>query len=157
MAKEKITEITKDLLDEFLKANGLELYDIKFVKEGPDWFLKIFIEKIEEGKYISTEDCEKVSKFLSEKLDEKDPIEQNYYLEVSSPGLDRELSRTSHFKKFIGSDIEVRLFKNLDGRKKYEGKLIEAEDEKIVIERDSKEALEIPREEISKANLLVTF
>ncbi|MBR1993470.1 MAG: ribosome maturation factor RimP, partial [Firmicutes bacterium] len=74
------------MMADFLAAEGYELYNIEFVKEGKDWFLRVYVDMASGEGYIGTEDCEKVSRFLSEKLDEEDPIEQNYYLEVSSPG-----------------------------------------------------------------------
>ena len=104
MAKKEIEELTGHLLSDFLADKGYELYDLEFVKEGPDWFLRVYIEKKQgdaaapEKIHIGTEDCEKVSRFLSKKLDEKDPIKQNYYLEVSSPGIDRELVTDEHYK-----------------------------------------------------------
>ena len=75
----------------FLEESGLELYNVEFVKEGRDWFLRVYIDKLSpsEEEYVSTDDCEKVSRFLSDQLDRLDLIEQNYYLEVSSPGMDR--------------------------------------------------------------------
>ena len=75
------------------------------------------------SQYISTEDCEKVSRFLSEKLDEADPIEQNYYLEVSSPGMDRPLIRPEHYARYVGEEVEIRLYKAVDGVKNIQGVL----------------------------------
>ena len=106
MAKKKITEIAEEVLEGFLTENNYELYSIEFIKEGRDWFLRVYIDKAQdEGKeeqYISTEDCEKISRFLSEELDKIDPIQQNYYLEVSSPGMDRALMKEEHYKRFFG-------------------------------------------------------
>lgn len=102
MAKKKITVLAEELLSGFLQEEGLELYHSEFVKEGKDWFLRIYIDKPEGEGYIGTEDCEKVSRFLSEKLDEADPVEQNYYLEVSSPGMDRELVKPEHYQRYLG-------------------------------------------------------
>ena len=92
-AKVKVTDLVEEIAAPFLEENGLELYHTEFLKEGRDWFLRVYIDKKEgqEEEYVSTDDCEKVSRFLSDELDRIDPIEQNYYLEVSSPGLDREL------------------------------------------------------------------
>ena len=108
MAKvKKIAEVAEEILQEFLAENGLSLYDAEYVKEGPDRVLRVYIDK--EDGYIGTEDCEKVSRFLSDKLDELDPIEDNYVLEVSSPGLDRELKKDEHFSRYIGEEVEVSL------------------------------------------------
>ena len=88
--KESYEARTEELLIPIVKANGVEIYDVEYVKEGTDWYLRIFIDK-EEG--ISIDDCEAVSRPLSDVLDEEDPIDQGYYLEVSSPGLERKLKK----------------------------------------------------------------
>lgn len=112
MAKKKIKEIIEEIAFDFMTDNGLELYNVEFLKEGRDWFLRVYIDKQgAEDDYVDTDDCEKVSRLLSEKLDELDPIEQNYYLEVSSPGMDRELLTPKHFEKFTGKLVEVKLYK----------------------------------------------
>ena len=124
MAKKKITEVVAELLSGYLEEQGMELYNVEFVKEAKDWFLRVFIDKLPgeaEEQYISTDDCEMVSRYLSEKLDEVDPIEQNYYLEVSSPGLDRILLREKDFIRFAGHPVEVNLYKSIDGKKHYTG------------------------------------
>ena len=137
MGKKKITDVVTELAGEYLSENGYELYNTEFVKEGRDWFLRVYIDKTpvaetegaetegeaEEQAYISTEDCEKVSRFLSEKLDESDPIEQNYYLEVSSPGMDRPLITPEHYERYVGHEVEIKLYKAIDGIKNINGVL----------------------------------
>ena len=123
MAKKKITEVVAELAGDFLKENGYELYNTEFVKEGRDWFLRVYIDKTADAAYISTEDCETVSRFLSEALDEADPIEQNYYLEVSSPGMDRPLITPEHYERYVGHEVEIRLYKAIDGVKNINGVL----------------------------------
>ena len=141
MAKKKITEVVAELAGDFLKENGYELYNTEFVKEGRDWFLRVYIDKAQadaaesasaedaadedaaDAAYISTEDCETVSRFLSEALDEADPIEQNYYLEVSSPGMDRPLITPEHYERYVGHEVEIRLYKAIDGVKNIDGVL----------------------------------
>lgn len=135
MAKKKITDVVAELAGDFLAENGYELYNTEFVKEGRDWFLRVYIDKAQaaeaaaeaaeeaEPQYVSTEDCEKVSRFLSEKLDESDPIEQNYYLEVSSPGMDRPLITPEHYARYAGEEVEIRLYKAIDGVKNIQGTL----------------------------------
>ena len=118
MAKKRIIEITEELLAGFLAENGYELYNCEFVKEGRDWFLRVYIDLASGEGYVGTEDCEKVSRFLSEQLDKSDPIEQNYYLEVSSPGMDRPLLKPEHYERYLGEEIEVKLYKGKDGTKK---------------------------------------
>lgn len=155
MAKvKKIAEVAEEILQEFLAENGLSLYDAEYVKEGPDRVLRVYIDK--EDGYIGTEDCEKVSRFLSDKLDELDPIEDNYVLEVSSPGLDRELKKDEHFSRYIGEEVEVSLYKAIDGEKKLVGKLVSKDAEGLKINVDGSEML-IGNEQITKVNLAVTI
>ena len=155
MAKvKKIAEVAEEILQEFLAENGLSLYDAEYVKEGPDRVLRVYIDK--EDGYIGTEDCAKVSRFLSDKLDELDPIEDNYVLEVSSPGLDRELKKDEHFSRYIGEEVEVSLYKAIDGEKKLVGKLVSKDAEGLKINVDGSEML-IGNEQITKVNLAVTI
>ena len=165
MAKKKITEIVEEITADFLAENGLELYNSEFVKEGKDWFLRVYIDRQQEEEtedkeevYVSTDDCEKVSRFLSEELDRLDPIEQNYYLEVSSPGLDRELIKEKDFIRFCGRLVDISLYKAIDGKKTYQGILKGlTEDNSIVITAEKEEEIEFPREQVAKARLAVIF
>ena len=99
---------------------GLELWDVRFEKEGADWFLRVFIDK--DGG-ISIDDCVDMSHALDKPLDEADPIEQSYCLEVCSPGLERSLKRDSHFEKSIGKPVQVKLIRPLDGTREFKGRL----------------------------------
>lgn len=159
MAKKKITEIVEEMLVDFLDNEGYELYNTEFVKEGRDWFLRVYIDKPScgENEYIGTEDCEKVSRFLSEKLDESDPIEQNYYLEVSSPGMDRPLLKRSHYERYVGSEVEVRLYKGKDGTKNIQGVLKNISGDNIIVADHDGKDWELQLSEIAKAKLAVIF
>ena len=160
MAKKKITEIIEEISAEFLAQNGLELYNSEFVKEGRDWFLRVYIDKTQEAQeaqYVSTDDCEKVSRFLSAELDRVDPIEQNYYLEVSSPGMDRALLRDKDFVRFAGEIVDISLYKAVDGRKAYQGRLVGIEDGKIILTDEQDNRIEFPREQVAKTKLAVIF
>ena len=111
-----------ELLAPFLEAEGYELYRLEYVKEGKDWFLRVFIETAPQGPgewpgSVTTDDCEKVSRYLSEKLDETDPIEQNYIFEVSSPGMDRPLLREIDFIRYSGELVDVKLYESINGTK----------------------------------------
>ncbi len=154
MAKRRITDIARDILADYLPDNGYSLYHSEFVKEGRDWFLRIYIDK-NEGP-MSTSDCETISRYLSDKLDECDPIERNYYLVVSSPGIDRELYTPEHYRMFIGSDVDIHLYKAVNGDKTLTGKLISYDEEKLSIETNG-EQIELPLNEISKTRLTVVF
>ena len=108
MAKEKNTEKkVLEIAEPIILEKGLELADLEFVKEGPNWYLRIYIDK--QGG-VTIEDCETISRILEKKLDEKDPIEQAYILEVSSPGIDRPLKKPEHFQKYIGEIIDIKLY-----------------------------------------------
>ena len=166
MAKKKITEIVEEITADFLGQNGLELYNSEFVKEGKDWFLRVYIDKLPregadgnvEEEYVSTDDCESVSRFLSAELDRLDPIEQNYYLEVSSPGLDRALLKEKDFIRFCGHMVDISLYKAMDGKKAYQGTLKGlTDDNKIVITDEKGEEIEFPREQVAKTRLAVIF
>lgn len=157
MAKKKIIEIVADMTAGFFEQEGYELYNIEFVKEGKDWFLRVYVDLASGEGYIGTEDCEKVSRFLSEKLDEEDPIEQNYYLEVSSPGMDRPLLKKEHYERYTGSEVEIKLYKGRDGTKNIQGILDGiAGDTVTVTDHDNKE-WQLQISEIAKANLAVIF
>ena len=157
MAKKKITEIAAEMMADFLATEGYELYNIEFVKEGKDWFLRVYVDMASGEGYIGTEDCEKVSRFLSEKLDEEDPIEQNYYLEVSSPGMDRPLLTKAHYERYVGSEVEIRLYKGKDGTKNIQGVLDSIEGEAITVTDHDNKKWELELAEIAKANLAVIF
>lgn len=154
-----VTEKLKPLLDE----ESLELWDIRLSKEGKDNFLRIFIDR--EDGYIDTDICEKVSKYISSELDEIDDIMPNkYYLEVSSPGMDRELKTDDHLRRYLGEIVEVKLYSGIDGKKVFCGKLDEFSDEELKITeiiQDLKKKTEIEkprsfdRKKIAKINLAV--
>ena len=158
MAKESIKESVENVLKNFLKDNDLSLYKAEFLKEGKDRFLRVIIDKpwTGEERYISTDDCELVSRFLSEKMDEMDIIPDNYYLEVSSPGLDRALLKEEDYVRFKGKTIEIALYEPYLNRKKHEGKLIELKDGNILIENENGN-ISIPFPKVAKAKLKVEF
>jgi len=161
MAKKKITQIAAEELEGFLRDNGYELYSIEFVKEAKDWFLRVYIDWDQGGaadgeRYISTDDCEKVSRYLSERLDELDPIENNYYLEVSSPGLDRALLKEEDYRRYSGKEVDVSLYKAVDGRKAYSGILKGMADGIITISENGTD-IEFPAGQVAKTKLRIVF
>ena len=110
---------------------GLELWDVRFVKEGADWFLRVFIDS-ENG--VNINDCEAVSRAIDKPLDDEDPITQAYTLEVCSPGLERPLVRDEHFEKFIGADIIVKMIRPIDGiGKEFKGVLTAYDDGNVTV------------------------
>lgn len=159
MAKVKITEQVSLMVQDVLAENGLELYDVEYVKEGKDWFLRVYIDKVEgaEEEYVSTDDCELVSRFLSDKLDEEDPITQNYYLEVSSPGMDRAIRNEKEYARYSGRVVDISLYKAVDGQKKFQGILKGLEDGQVIIEDEDGKSHSFPLDTISKTKLAVLF
>lgn len=136
------------LIKETVEAEGVSLWDVRFLKEGASWYLRVFIDK-PEG--ISIDDCTNVSHAIDPIIDEADPIDVSYYLEVCSPGLERELVRREHFEAVLGQEIKVKLYKAVDGAKEFIGTL-EAVDEKISLKTENG-LFEFGFKEISKANL----
>ncbi len=159
MAKVKIKDLVEEILNPFLSENGLELYNVEFVKEGKEWFLRVYIDKAEGAveDYISTDDCELVSRFLSERLDESDPIEQNYYLEISSPGMDRVLLKEKDYVRYAGKQVEVNLYQSIDGKKMLTGELVGVVEGNLVIMDEKANRLEIPMSKVAKTKLAVIF
>lgn len=128
----KIENKVEDLIKEKIEAKGYELYDVEYVKEGKDHFLRVYIDN---EKGISLEDCEKVSNEINQPLDEANIIADQYFLEVSSPGVERILRKDKHLRSNIGKEVEIKLFKkDENGNKMYEGKLKEFNEETIEIE-----------------------
>lgn len=118
--KQNIAMVVSELAEPLVQQVGVTLYDVEFVKEGPDYYLRVFIDK--EGG-VDINDCEAVSRLLDPALDAADPIDVHYYLEVSSVGLDRPLKKEKDFLHFMGQLIEVKLFAPRDGRKEFSGTL----------------------------------
>lgn len=128
----------KELLEDTVNSLGYVLWDVEYVKEGAEWFLRITLDS-EEG--ININDCEKVHMAISPMLDEADPIEGSYRLEVSSPGIERDLKNSMHYKACIGWDVEVRLFTAYEGRKVIKGILSGYDEENNVFEINENGAL----------------
>ena len=120
-----------ELCEPIVEGLGLKLWDVRYVKEGADWFLRVSIDK-PEGVDIT--DCEKVSRAINDPLDELDPIENAYCLEVCSPGIERELVRDEHFEQFIGADIMVKMLRPIEGiGREFAGVLTAYEDGMVTI------------------------
>ena len=118
--REEYESKTEELLEPIVSEAGFELVDVEYVKEAGSWFLRLYIDK--EGG-VSIDDCEAVSRPVSDILDEHDPIEGSYTFEVSSAGADRALKKPEHFAAYMGSEVEVRLYRAQEGRKDWVGAL----------------------------------
>ena len=116
----KVTEQVAQFAEPVVRAHGCTLWDVEYVREGGEWFLRLYIDK--DGG-VSISDCEALSRALDPVLDEADPIPDSYVFEVSSAGAERELKRPGDFERFMGSSVEVRLYKPVDGSKSFVGTL----------------------------------
>ncbi|WP_313294251.1 ribosome maturation factor RimP [Faecalispora jeddahensis] len=139
------------LAERAASSAGVTIWDVRFVKEGADWFLRVFLDK-PEG--IGLDDCEAVSRALSALLDEEDPIEQSYCLEVCSPGINRELTRPEHFERFAGSPVRVKLIRPLpDGRRELYGELLSLADGEIRLRDEGEEVITIAQKDSASVRL----
>lgn len=153
MAKKDYESKTEELLQPIAEKNGVWIYDVEYVKEGSDWYLRAYIEK--DGG-VTIEDCESVSRELSDILDVEDFISDNYILEVSSPGLGRRLTRDRHLDNSMGMDVEVKLYEAIDDCKEYAGKLVSYDKDNLTIEDDTKKYTFI-RKNIAVIKLALDF
>ena len=142
----KIEEKVENLVEPKVQELGYTLYDVEYVKEGKDYYLRIYIDK---DTGISLEDCELVSNNLNEILDQADYIKEQYFLEVSSPGVERVLKKDKHLRNNIGAKVQVKLFKPFNGQKQYEGILKKFTEATITIKTASQD-LEIERQNIGQ-------
>lgn len=140
-----IEERVENLLEKTINDLGYTLYDVEYAKEAKNYFLRIFIDKADG---IDLNDCEKVNNAITELLDEADYIKDMYFLEVSSPGIERVLRKDKHLKQYIGEEIEVNLFKPINGNKQIQGILKNFDSESIALKYNN-ETIEIPRKGIS--------
>lgn len=150
----KVTEAAAALAAPIAAANGCTLWDVEYVKEAGSWYLRVYIDK-PDG--ISIRDCEAVSRPLSDALDEKDPIEGSYTLEVSSAGADRVLKKPAHFAAFLGSMVDVKLYRARDGKKDFTGALKCYADNGDVTVNASAGELIFDKKEIAQVRLHINF
>ncbi|MCD7033744.1 ribosome maturation factor RimP [Metabacillus sp. GX 13764] len=153
----KVTEVVAELAEPIAAELGLELVDIEYVKEGKNWFLRVFIDS-DDG--VDIEECGIVSERLSEKLDPLDPIPHNYFLEVSSPGAERPLKKDADFKKAIGKHVHIKTYEPINGEKVFEGTLDAFDGETVTVTvtvKTRKRQVQIPYEKVAGARLAVIF
>lgn len=152
MRKKDVVVLVENIVKEILEGTEFILVDVDFVKEGAHTYLRVFVDKT---GGISIDDCQEISKKLSAKLDEKDPIEVNYFLEVSSPGIDRPFKRKEDYEKNLNEYVEVSLYKALNGSKKVVGKLLKYDEDTVTVQEDEQEPLQIDKNQVSKINLAI--
>ena len=150
MAKQNTAQRVEEIISPYAKELGLEIWDVRFAKEGSEWFLRIFIDK--QGG-VGIDDCVDLTHAISGALDEADPISQAYTLEVSSPGVERELTRKEHFLKNIGSPVMLRTVRAIDGVRDFKGELASFEDNKIKIIMQNGEELCVDKKETAHVKL----
>ena len=138
-----------ELIKDAVEAEGVRLWDVRFLKEGASWYLRVFIDK-PEG--ISIDDCTNVSHAIDPIIDEADPIDVSYYLEVCSPGIERELTRSRHYEESLGKQVRLKLYRAYDGKKEITGTLEDVTEENVALVTEGN-ALTVERKNISKANL----
>lgn len=153
MAKIKVEQLVEKMVQPILEQLSFELVDVEYKKEGSNWYLRVYIDK---PGGITIDDCQTVSEQISSLLDEEDPIPHSYFLEVSSPGLDRILKKDSDFERYKGSKVDVSLYKSKDGKKKFTGELIGWEDDQLLI-REKDAVLSFSRAEVASVRLAVEF
>ncbi len=150
-----IEEKVEKLLEPKIQEIGYELYDVEYVKEGKNYYLRIIIDK-PEG--IDLKDCEIVNNAISDILDDANYIKEQYFLEVSSPGIERILKKDKHLEKNIGEEVKIRMFKKDDkGKKEYQGKLKEFNTEFVKIEDQENQDIEIERKNISQIKTIYNW
>lgn len=141
------------MIEPYLAEHGFELVDVEYVKEGGSYFLRIYVDK--EGG-IDIDDCGLISEYMSQKLDENDPIEEAYFLEVSSPGAERPLKKADDVRKAVGKDVFVTTYEPIGGSKEFEGKLLSFDNDELVIVFGKKQAT-VPYDKVASARLAIIF
>ena len=149
----KVTELVAKLAEPVVKENGCELWDVEYVREGSEYFLRLYLDK-ESG--VDINDCERISRAMDPILDEKDPMPTSYHFEVCSAGLERALKRPSDFERFMGSAITVKLYRPRNGLKEIPCVLTAFEDGKITVTA-GKETITFEKSEVALVRLRVEF
>lgn len=149
----KVTDIAERIALPIVEQNGCTLWDVEYVKEAGTWFLRLYIDK--EGG-VSIDDCEAVSRAVSDALDEADPIEGSYTFEVSSAGADRVLRKPEHFAAMMGREVEVRLYRAREGRKDFAGVLAGYEDGAVLLELGG-QSVRFEKQDVAQVRLYVKF
>jgi ribosome maturation factor RimP len=153
MAKKNVEDVVAELAQPIIEALAFELVDVEFLKEGANWYLRVYIDK---PGGIAIDDCQAVSEHLSDKLDEADPIKQSYMLEVSSPG-ERPLKKDRDYERFKGERVEIKLYQPLNGRKVFEGELLGLVGERVDIKTDECALMSFDRKDTALVRRIVRF
>lgn len=155
MQAKEIESRVEEMVMPIIEKNAFELVDVEYLKEGPQYYLRIYVDK--EGGF-TIDDCELVSRFIEKKLEADDFIESAYILEVSSPGIDRILRKDKEFTKYKGKDVYIKLFKaNENGIKEFTGELLGLIDNNIVIKTENDDEVAFDRKSVAVCRLAVVF
>ncbi len=155
--KVRVVDLIANWFEKMTKSafKDYELVDVAFVKEGSNRYLRVYIDKV---GGVSIDDCADVSKLLNEMLDKADPVEENYILEVSSPGVERPLKKPEHFLRFKGRLVQIKLYFPLDGSKLIEGRIVDYIEGNVIVSRgEQEESVAVPYDKIAAAKLLFDF
>ena len=147
----KVTDVFSQLALPFVEAQGCTLWDVEYVKEAGTWYLRLYIDK---PGGVSIDDCEAVSRPVSDALDEVDPIEGSYTFEVSSAGADRVLKKPEHFAAYVGSEVEIKLYRPSGGRKSWVGELAAYQEGNVTIQTPAGEK-NFEKQDIAQVRLYV--
>lgn len=150
----KVTEIVRELAAPVVIENGCELWDVEYVREAGQWYLRLYLDK--EGG-VNILDCEAISRKVSDLLDEVDPIESSYMFEVSSAGCERQLKRPSDFERFMGEPILLKTYKPVAGRKEFAGVLAGYDNGSVLVDMGSGDPLWFEKADIAMVRLRVEF
>lgn len=150
----KVSDLTARLAEPIVATCGCTLWDVEYVKEAGSWYLRIYIDK---NGGVSIDDCEAVSRPLSDALDEADPVEGSYTLEVSSAGANRVLKKPEHFSKFLGSQVDVKLYRARNGRKELCGSLLGYENGDVTISLPDEGNVTLEKKDVAQVRLHVSF
>lgn len=154
MAKQKVTDLVEALVAQSVSGTSLELVEVEYKKEGANWILRVFLDK--NDGYVDLDDCAKVSEALSLQLDELDPIQNAYFLEVSSAGAERALKKARDYVRAVGKLIHVSFYEPFEGYKEIEGELLGYEDAILRIQLDDA-MLAVPEDKIAGARLAIRW
>lgn len=152
--REMYEQKTEAILQPIVDANGFELVDVEYVKEGGNWYLRAYIDK---PGGITVDDCELVSRAANDILDEQDFVEESYILEVSSPGLGRPLKKEKDFMRSIGEEVEIRTFRAIERQKEFYGILKAFDKESVTIGLEDESEMQIARADIALIRLAFDF
>ena len=152
-----VVDKLRELIEPIVKVNDLDFVDIEYIKEGENWILRVFVENEEDE--LTIDQLSNLSRLISQKLDEEDPIDKSYFLEVSSPGVERPLRKIKDYERFAGEDVKISTYRKINNSKEFIGKLIGINENKVITIKlkDSDEEMEIDYSDIAKANLHEDF